>query len=89
MQTTLTLDDFNFIIAAMNVASREVLEKQEVKKENMYNLIEIELQGVQQELQSSRPVSTMPLTVGIVELGDELAQLHQITDKVDAHLRRA
>jgi len=39
MQTNLTLDDFNFIIAAMNDASQEILEKQE----KMYNRIEIEL----------------------------------------------
>jgi hypothetical protein len=89
MQTTLTLDDFNFIIAAVNDASQEVLEKQEVKQEQMYNRIEVELQGVQQALQSSRAVSTAPLTAGTVEPGDEPAQLHQITDKVEAHLRRA
>jgi DNA-binding protein YbaB len=46
MQTTLTLDDFNFIIAAVNDASQEVLEKQEAKQEKMYNRIEVELQGV-------------------------------------------
>jgi hypothetical protein len=33
MWITLTWDDFNFIIAAMNDASQEVLEKQEVKQE--------------------------------------------------------
>jgi hypothetical protein len=31
MQTTLTLDDFNFIIATVNDASQEILEKQKVK----------------------------------------------------------
>jgi hypothetical protein len=62
MQTTLTLDDFNFFITAVNDGSQEVLEKQEAKQEQMYNHIDIELQGVQQALQSSRTVSTMPLT---------------------------
>jgi DNA-binding protein YbaB len=47
MWTTLTLDDFNFIIAAMNDASQKLLEKQEAKQENMYCCIDIELQGVQ------------------------------------------
>jgi hypothetical protein len=89
MRTTLTLDDFNFIIAAVNDASQEILEKQEVKQEKMYNRIEIELQGVQQALQSSRAVSTAPLTTGTVEPGDEPAQLHRIVDMVEAHLRRA
>jgi hypothetical protein len=87
MWTTLTLDDFNFIIAAVNDASQEILEKQEAKQEKMYNRIEIELQGVQQELQSSRAVSTVPLTAGTVEPGDEPTQFHQITDKVEALLR--
>jgi hypothetical protein len=53
MQTVLTSDDFNFIIAALNDASLEIAEKQEAKQEEMYNRIEVELQGVQQALQSS------------------------------------
>jgi hypothetical protein len=86
MQSTLTLDDFNFIIAAMNDASQEVLEKQKEKQEEMYNLIDIELQGVQQALQSSHAISTAPLTAGTIEPRDEPAQLHQIVDKVEARL---
>jgi len=62
MQTTLTLDDFNFIIVGVNDGSQEVLEKQEVKHEKMYNRIKIELQGVHQALQSSHTVSMAPLT---------------------------
>jgi hypothetical protein len=89
MRTTLTLDDFDFIVAAVNDASKEIVEKQEVKQEQMYNRIEIELQGVQQALQSSRTVPTAPLTAGTVEPGDEPAQLHQIVDMVEAHLRQA
>jgi hypothetical protein len=46
MRTTFTLDDFDFIIAAVNNSSKEIVEKQEAKQENMYNHIEIELQGV-------------------------------------------
>lgn len=74
------LDDFDFIIAAVNDASKEIVEKhegkQEEKHEQMYNRIEIELQGVQQALQSSHAVPTSPLTAGTVETGDEPAQLH-------------
>jgi hypothetical protein len=55
----------------------------------MYNRIEIELQGVQQALQSSRAVSIAPLTTGTVEPGDEPTQLHQIADMVEARLRQA
>jgi hypothetical protein len=71
MQTILTSDDFDFIIVALNDASLEIAEKQEAKKEAMYNRIEIELQGVQQALQSSRTVPTAPLSAGTPELGDE------------------
>jgi hypothetical protein len=55
----------------------------------MYNRINIELQGVQQALQSSRTVSTAPLPLGTPELGDEPSQPHQIVDTVESRLRRA
>jgi hypothetical protein len=89
MQTILTSDDFDFIIAALNDASLEIAEKQEAKQKEMYNKIEVELQGVQQALQSSRAVSTAPLSLGTPELGDEPTQLHRLADTVEAHLRRA
>jgi hypothetical protein len=89
MQTTLTPDDFDFIIAALNDASLEIAEKQEAKQEEMYDRIEVELRGVQQALQSSRTVSTMPLPSGEQELGDEPAQLRRLADATEAHLRRA
>jgi hypothetical protein len=71
MRTTLTLDDFDFIVAEVNDASNEIIEKQEVKQEQMYSQIEITLQGVQQALQSSRSISTAPLPEGTTEVGDE------------------
>jgi flagellar hook-basal body complex protein FliE len=54
MQTVLTLDDFDFIIAAVSDASQDILQKHEAKQEEMYDRIEVELRGVQQALQSSR-----------------------------------
>jgi hypothetical protein len=89
MQTILTSDDFDFIIAALNDASLEIAEKQEAKQEEVFHRIKVELQGVQQALQSSRAVSTVPLSIGTPELGDEPAQLHRIVDTVEARLRRA
>jgi hypothetical protein len=62
----------------------EITEKQEEKKEELYDQIETELRGVQQALHSSRAVST---TLGELELGDESAQLHLLADKVEARLR--
>jgi DNA-binding protein YbaB len=44
------LDDFDFIVAAVNDASKEIIEKQEAKQEQMYRQIEIVLQVVQQAL---------------------------------------
>jgi hypothetical protein len=89
MKTVLSADYFDFIIASLNDASLEIVEKKEAKQEEMYDRIEVKLRGVQQDLQSSRAVSTAPLPSGEPELGDELAQLHRIADAVEAHLCHA
>jgi hypothetical protein len=78
MQTTLTPDDFSFLIASMNEAIEEITEKQGAKQETLYNRIEIELQGVQQALQSSCISSTVILPEGTTEEGDEPVQLRKI-----------
>jgi hypothetical protein len=87
MQTILTFDYFNFIVAALNDASLEIAEKKESKKEEMYNRIEVKIEGVKQALQSIRTVSTAPLPLGTPEPGGEPYQLHRLTDTVEAHLR--
>jgi hypothetical protein len=89
MRTALTLDDFDFIVAVVNDASKEIIEKQEVKQEQMYSHIEIALQGVQQALQSSRATFIAPLPEGTTEAGDELVQLHNIDDTFEVCLRHA
>jgi hypothetical protein len=43
MQTTLTPDDFDFVITILNDASLEIAEKKEAKQEEMYDRIEVEL----------------------------------------------
>jgi hypothetical protein len=43
MKTVLTADDFDFIIAALNDTSMEIVEKQEAKQEEMYDRIEVKL----------------------------------------------
>jgi hypothetical protein len=88
-ETTLTSNDFDFIIVAMNDASLEIAEKQEVKKEEVFIWIKDKIQGVQQALQSIRVVSTAPLSAGTSDLGDETNQLHCIIDTVEAHLQQA
>jgi hypothetical protein len=42
MKTVLTTDDFDFIIAALNDASLEIMEKQEAKQEEMYDRLKVE-----------------------------------------------
>jgi hypothetical protein len=86
-KTTLTPDDFDFLIAALNDASLEIVEKQKVKQEEVFSRIKGELQEVQQALQSSQVFSTMPLTIGTIGTSNEPTQLHQIVDKVETHLR--
>jgi hypothetical protein len=88
-ETTLTSDDFDFIVVALNNASQQIAEKQEAKKEEVFSWIKDELQGVQQELQSNYLVSTVSLSTGTIELGDELAQLHRSADTVKGFLRQA
>jgi hypothetical protein len=89
MRTALTLDEFDFIVAVVNDASKEIIEKQEAKQEQMYSQIEIALQGVQQALQSSRAISTTPLPEGTTKEGDESVQLRKIVDTVEVCLRHA
>jgi hypothetical protein len=86
LKTTLTPDDFDFLIATLNDVSLELAEKQEAKKEELFNQIKGELKEVQQALQSSQAVSTMPLISGTSGVGDEPTQLHQIADQVEARL---
>jgi hypothetical protein len=43
MKTVLTSDDFDFITAALNDASLEIVEKQEAKQEEMYDRIKVDL----------------------------------------------
>jgi DNA-binding protein YbaB len=44
------LDDFDFIVAVVNDASKKIIENQAVKQEQMYSQFEIAPQGVQQAL---------------------------------------
>ena len=41
MKVVLNIDDFDFIIASLNDASQEIMEKQEAKKKEMYNRMEV------------------------------------------------
>jgi hypothetical protein len=54
----------------------------------MFDRIEAELKGVQHALYSNCAISTAPLLVGDVEVGDEPAQLCRLEDSTEAHLRQ-
>jgi hypothetical protein len=84
LKTTLTPDDFDFLIAAMNDVSLELVEKQE----ELFCWITSEFREVQQTLQSSQAVPTAPIPMEISETGDEPTQLRQIVEKVEARLRQ-
>jgi hypothetical protein len=88
MKNMLNLDDFIFLLVTLNEAIEEIKEKKEAKKQTMYEKIEVELQGVQQALQSNRAVSTAPMPEGTPKERDELDQLRKIVDLVEIHLQK-
>jgi hypothetical protein len=47
LKTTLTSDDFDFLIVVLNEVSLEIAEKQEEKQEELFNRIKGELKEVQ------------------------------------------
>jgi hypothetical protein len=88
MRTVLTVDDFDFIIIVVADTSQDVLQKHEAKKEDMYDIIEVELSGVQKALQSICAVSTASPPSEAPKLGDEPTQLCRLVDAIEAHLHR-
>ena len=65
LKTTLTLDDFDFLIATLNDVSLVLVENKEAKKEELFHRIMGEFKELQQTLQSSQAISTVPLTMEI------------------------
>jgi hypothetical protein len=54
------VDDIQLIITTVEYASEDILQRHEAKQETMYDKIEKELKDIQQAIQSSRTVSTVP-----------------------------
>jgi hypothetical protein len=84
----LTVDDVDLIIAAIEDASEDILQRHEAKKETLYERIEKELKDIQQAIYSSCAVPTAPSSSKIVELGDEPTQLRRLVDATEAQLHR-
>jgi hypothetical protein len=72
------MDDIQLIITTVEDASEDILQRQGVKKETLYEKIEKQLKDIHQALQSSHTVSTEPPSVENVELGDEPTQLRRL-----------
>jgi hypothetical protein len=83
------VDDVDFIIAAMEDASDDILQRHEAKQKTLFEIIEKNLRDIQQAIYSSHAIPSVPPSSKIVELGDELAQLRRLADAKEAQLRRA
>jgi hypothetical protein len=79
-------DDFGFIIAPVSDASEDILHETKEKQKAMYDRIETEIRGVQQALQSSHAMSTIPPLSCETKLGYEPTKLHKIADATEANL---
>jgi hypothetical protein len=82
------LDDIHLIITVVEEASEDILQRHEAKKEIMYGRIEKELKDIQQAIQSSCAMSTMPSSTKSVELGDEPTQLCRLADAIETRLHQ-
>jgi hypothetical protein len=71
--TMLTVDDIDLIIATVSDTSEDILQRSEAKQETMFDIIKVELKGVQHALYLSCAVSTASLSAGEIEVGDEPA----------------
>jgi hypothetical protein len=88
MKTTLTPDDFSFLLATMNEAIEEITEKKKLSKRPCT----IESRSNSKEynkLSNLAVVSSAPLPEGTTEEGNEPVQLHQIANTVEVHLQKA
>jgi hypothetical protein len=68
----------------MDDASEDILLRYEVKKDELYGIIEKELRKVQESIRLVCAVPTAPSLLETTELGDELAQLQRLADAIEA-----
>jgi hypothetical protein len=71
LKNVLTVDDVNLIIAVIEDASEDILQRNGGKQEMMYERIEKELKEIQQAVYSSHTVPIAPPLSESEELGDE------------------
>jgi hypothetical protein len=54
------VDDLDLIIAVVEEASEDILQRHEAKQETLYEIIAKEIKDIQQAIYSSRAVPTAP-----------------------------
>jgi hypothetical protein len=59
----------------MEDVSKDLLQRNGAKKEELYVKVEKELKEIQRAIQAFRVVSTAPSSLEIVDLGDDPSQL--------------
>jgi hypothetical protein len=69
LKNLLTVDDVDLIIAVVEDASEDILQRHEAKQETLYEIIEKELKDIQQAIYSSRTVPIVPSASKIAKLG--------------------
>jgi hypothetical protein len=74
----LTVDDIELIITTIEDALEDLLQRHGEKHESMYDRIDKDLKDIQQDIHSSHTVSTVPLSIENIELGDEPTQLRRL-----------
>jgi hypothetical protein len=82
----LTVEDVDLIIATVEDALEDILQRNEENQETLYHKIEKELKDIHQAIYSSRAVPIVPCSAKIVELVDDPSQLQWLADETKARL---
>jgi len=85
-QNVLLVEDIKLIIINIKDALEDILQRHGEKHELMYERIEKELKDIQQDIQSSHIVSTVPSSEENIELGDDPTQLQRLEDGIETRL---
>jgi hypothetical protein len=83
LEATLTKDDINLVRRAMEDASEDILRGYGMNQNELYGIIEKDLNKVKQAIRS---VHAVPTASQIVELGDEPAQFRRLAYPIEAQI---
>jgi hypothetical protein len=88
MKVTLKEDDVDLIIATVEDALEDILQRYRAKQGTLYKRIDKDLKEIQQSIYLSRAVPAAPSSSKIAELGDKPAQLQRLADATEARLHQ-